>query len=118
MSWRGPRKRYRDPIYASAQHKANRAYWKAQEAPCAICGRAIDYTANGTTSDWGYHLDHIVPVSVGRERGWTTAMINALANTRAVHRYHNVKLGAQLGQQRQRRKARVRKLVANTSRQW
>ena len=115
--WRGPRTA-KDPIYSSAAHKANRAYWKAIDAPCAICGRAIMYDANGTYSDWSFHLDHITPVSVARERGWTTAMINALSNTRPVHRYHNVKLGARLGQQRQHRKAKVRKLIANTSRQW
>lgn len=123
MTWRGPRKKLTDPIYASPQHKANRKYWINQGAPCALgaaCkfrGYPIDYTANGRLSNLAFHLDHIMPVARGRELGWTTAMLNALSNTRPLHRGCNVRAGARLGQQRQRVKAKRRK-VLNTSRVW
>jgi hypothetical protein len=115
--WRGPRKKAKDPIYSSAAHKAARAYWKLVQAPCAACHRPILYTANGTLDPWAFHLDHIVPVAVARERGWTDDMISALSNSRPLHRKCNIKHGARLGQARQHRKAKVRK-VLNTSRQW
>ena len=93
------------------------------DAPCAICGWAINYEANGTYDPWGYHLDHIKPVAVAREQGWTTAMINALTNTRATHRGCNAKAGARLGQQRQRAvKVRTqslpRKKIMGWTREW
>jgi 5-methylcytosine-specific restriction endonuclease McrA len=116
MTWRGPRTAS-DPIYATPQHKANRKYWINRRAPCAYCGWPIDYTANGRYSKLSFHLDHIMPIATGRAQGWTTAMLNALTNTRPLHRKCNIRHGARLGQQRQRVKAKRRK-VLNTSRQW
>jgi 5-methylcytosine-specific restriction endonuclease McrA len=114
--WRGPRTA-KDPIYSSAAHKAARAYWKQAGKACSICGRPIIYTANGTYSDWSFHLDHIVPVAVARDYGWTDEQISDISNTRPTHRGCNIKHGARLGQQRQRVKA-VRRKVLNTSRVW
>ncbi len=116
--WRGPRTA-KDPIYSSAAHKAARAYWKLAQLPCAICHRPIIYTANGTLNDWAFHLDHYpVTIAAGRERGWTDEQLSAISNTRPTHRRCNIKHGARLGQRRQHAKAKRRKLIANTSRQW
>lgn len=105
--WRGPRKP-RDPIYASAAHRAARQYWIRRQAPCAICGGAIDYAANGLYDRRAFHLDHY-PVSkaAGRMMGWTDEQISALSNTRASHRYCNTNHGQRSGPHYQHAKRKL-----------
>lgn len=105
--WRGPRKP-RDPIYASKAHRAARQYWIRRQAPCAICGGAIDYSANGSYDQRAFHLDHHpVTIAAGRAMGWTDEQISALTNTRPAHRYCNTKHGQRLGQRRQHAKRKL-----------
>jgi hypothetical protein len=114
--WRGPRTPT-DPIYSTTAHRTAIQYWRTLALPCAICGRLIDYTANGQTDRWSFHLDHITPVATARARGWTDQQISAITNTRPTHRGCNTRAGARLGQRRQRAKRR-RRTILNTSRQW
>src|SRR4030095_1783214 len=92
-------------------------YGRAPQLPCAICHRIIDYTANGQTDRWSFHLDHIMPVATARARGWTDQQISAITNTPPPPRGANPRAGARLGQRRQRARRR-RRTILNTSRQW
>lgn len=96
--WRGPRRRYRDPIYHSPSYRRARAYYKSIAAACAICHYPINYAADALLASAGYHLDHHpMGVREGRILGWTDEMLNSLANTRPTHRLCNIRQGASKG---------------------
>jgi hypothetical protein len=98
MTWRGPRKP-RDPLLDTPLFRANRATLKRLRLPCAICGRAIDYTKPNA-----FVAGHIVSRRKAKLLGWTAAQINALTNLRPECRPCSNKSGAREGQQAQRAK--------------
>ena len=68
----------------SARRKI-RAYWKAQQLPCALCGRAIDYELPAG-HPLSFEVDEIVPVSRGGDP-------LSLENTQPAHRICNQRKG-------------------------
>jgi 5-methylcytosine-specific restriction endonuclease McrA len=98
VTWRGPRTP-KDPLLDSAVFRANRAQLKRLRLPCAICGRAIDYTQPGA-----FVAGHIVSRRKAKLLGWTAAQINALSNLRTECKPCSNKTGAREGQQAQRAK--------------
>ena len=62
-----------------------RAYWKAQQLPCALCGRAIDYELPAG-HPLSFEVDEIVPVSRGGDP-------LSLENTQPAHRLCNQQKG-------------------------
>jgi hypothetical protein len=86
MAWRGP-KSPKDPLLARASHyKRNRQYWQRLGLPCALCGKAIDYTGaniiNGRQNPRALVVGHIVSRYHAKKLGWSEAMINSVSNTR------------------------------------
>jgi 5-methylcytosine-specific restriction endonuclease McrA len=121
MTWRGPRQA-RDPLLDSPLYRKNRAQLKRLHLPCAICGRAIDYTESGA-----FVAGHIVSRRKAKLLGWTPAQINALTNLQPECRSCSNKTGAREGQQAQRAKlkkvgtcvpTRQNLKVLDTSRDW
>lgn len=54
-----------NPRYANgSRRRAIRERWKSIAAPCAICGRAIDYSLPAG-HPMSFEVDEIVPVSRG-----------------------------------------------------
>lgn len=95
-----------NPRYANgARRRGIRDRWRAIGAPCALCGRPIDYSLPAG-HPMSFEVDEIVPVSKGGDP-------LDFANTQPAHRICNQRKGA----------GRVRKSVARpsglpTSREW
>jgi hypothetical protein len=77
----------RDPALNSRKHRDhNRRYWQAVQAPCARCGRKIDYygpefLGNGLRNLRYLVVGHIVSRTEALAQGWSIAQINDLSNT-------------------------------------
>jgi hypothetical protein len=116
MTWRGPRKP-KDPLLDSVLFRTNRAQLKQLHLPCAVCGKAIDYTRPGA-----FVAGHVVSRRKAKQLGWTAAQINALSNLRPECRSCSNKTGAREGQQAQRAKlkqTRQTKIIyLDNSRRW
>ena len=88
----------------SAARERSRKRLAAMGAPCAICGRPIDYSrparvrVNGkwVWDDWSFELDEIVPVALWEKFGYPSpeACANDPANHQATHRLCNRQKGA------------------------
>ena len=65
--------------------RANRARWKAMAAPCALCGKPIDYSLPAR-HPMSFEVDHIVPVSKGGDPF-------SFENTQPAHRICNQRKG-------------------------
>jgi hypothetical protein len=96
LAW--PRKP-KDPLLDTPRYRANRARLKLLRLPCAVCGKAIDYTQPAA-----FVAGHIVSRRKAKQMGWTEAQINALSNLRPECRPCSNKTGAREGQQAQRAK--------------
>ena len=82
-----------------------RAYWKARGLPCGICGKAIDYslgyikdplTGKRRMHPMAFVIDEIIPVSRGREGGYSSPEACALgvSNQRPAHYIGNARGGS------------------------
>ncbi len=75
-----------NPRYANgAKRRAIQARWKAIGAPCALCGRAIDYSLPAG-HPMSFEVDEIKPVSKGGDP-------LDFANTQPAHRCCNQRKG-------------------------
>lgn len=83
-----------------------RAYWKAQQLPCAICGRAIDYELPAH-HPWAFEVDEIIPFSLGGDPC-------SIDNTQPAHRWCNEQKSNKTGFTIQ---PAVKKIIQN-SRVW
>ena len=93
-----------NPRYRNyAQRVAIRKRWKAIGAPCALCGKPIDYSLPAG-DPMSYEVDEIVPVSLGGDPC-------DFENTQPAHRRCNQKKGNGLGKPRKR-------LPLPVSRRW
>lgn len=84
-----------NPRYANgARRRAIRARWKAIGAPCALCGKAIDYSLPAG-HPMSFEVDEKVPVSRWREAGYASPAHCALdfENTQPAHRVCNQRKG-------------------------
>ena len=82
----------RNVRYANgARRRAIRERWKAIGAPCALCGKPIDYDLPAG-HPMSFEVDEIVPVSRYKEGGYASAQACALdfENTQPVHRLLNL----------------------------
>ena len=76
-----------------------RKYFAAQGAPCALCGKPIDYSLPHTViirgrrvcNDAAFELDEICPVSRWREGGYASpeACVDDVNNLQPAHRLCN-----------------------------
>ena len=82
-----------------------RLYWRAQQLPCAICGRAIDYELPAG-HPWSFEVDEIVPVSRGGDP-------LSLDNTQPAHRTCNLRKSNSM-----QGDAQARHLPISHSRAW
>ena len=124
MAWRGPRT-VNDPLLTSHHWRVTvRNHWKDKRAPCARCGRAIDYDGprflvaiNGKRrqNPRYLHVGHIVDRYLAKRYGWTEAEINAISNTQPEHAACSNRSGAKLGQKVQRAKHPT---MINTASRW
>lgn len=74
MSRKGPNPRNAN----GSRRRKIRARWASIGAPCALCGRPIDYSLR-TPDPMSFEVDEIVPVSMGGDPlDW--------ANTQPAHR--------------------------------
>ena len=89
-------------------------------APCAICGRPIDYTLNWWIDPkdgkrkrhpLSFEFDHRVPLAQGGEKGWS--------NAQAAHRICNQKKGSRMpAQGRETASKAAIPIACTTSRTW
>lgn len=90
----------RDPRKHSGSRRAKmRRLFAAQGAPCALCGKPIDYSLPHTViiggrricNDLAFELDEICPVSRWREGGYPSpeACVDDLDNLQPTHRLCN-----------------------------
>ena len=92
-----------------ARRNAIRARWKSIGAPCALCGKPIDYSLPAG-HPMSFEVDEIVPVSLGGDP-------LDFANTQPAHRICNQRKGN--GVKRARGKVvRVAPIRLPTSRDW
>lgn len=79
-----------NPRYANgAARRKVRLYWKAQQLPCAICGRAIDYELPAG-HPMSFEVDEILPYALGGSP-------YSIDNTQPAHRICNEQKGKKLG---------------------
>jgi len=81
---------------------AFKAQCEAEQAPCWLCGRPIDYSVTDIYDDAVWEPDHFYPVSTHTEHG------DDPANLRASHR----------GCNRARGNKKAANLLGTTSRDW
>ena len=93
-----------DPRYAKRTKRENiRARWRAIGAPCALCGKPIDYSLGFIVDAQGkkhphpmmFVVDEIVPISRYREGGFESPEQAALtfSNTQPAHYICNARKG-------------------------
>ncbi len=95
-----------NPRYSNgARRRAIRARWKAIGAPCALCGKPIDYSLPAG-HPMSFEVDEIIPVSRGGDP-------LDFSNTQPAHRSCNQRKGA--GRKRQ---SGAQASGLPTSREW
>ena len=111
----------------SARRKI-RARWKASGAPCALCGKPIDYslgfivdprTGKRRPHPMSFVVDEIIPVSRYREGGFDSPEQAATtwSNTQPAHYICNARKGNKMPGQREYVKMK-RSPVVTRSREW
>jgi hypothetical protein len=124
MVWRGPKSAGKDPLLARASHyRRNRQYWQRLRLPCAVCGQPIDYDGPnliaGRQNPRALVVGHRVSRYAAKRAGWSEALINSTANTQPECRTCSNRTGAQLGQQVQRAKTKIKlKIGLDDSHRW
>jgi hypothetical protein len=124
MAWRGPKSAGKDPLLAkSAHYRRNRKHWQRLRLPCAVCGRAIDYTGsnvvNGKQNLRALVVGHRVSRYHAKRMGWTEAQINSLQNSQPECRQCSNRSGAQLGRAVQQAKAKAKlRFSASDASRW
>ncbi len=117
MAWRGPTTP-RDPLLDTPRYRRNRAHLKKMRLPCAVSGKAIDYT-----KPQAFVAGHIVSRRKAKLLSWTEEMTNSLANLRPECRSCSNRGGAREGQQARQAKLKRRQgkavyTFADDSHRW
>jgi|tagenome__1003787_1003787.scaffolds.fasta_scaffold20785598_2 hypothetical protein len=90
MAWTKPK----DPLLSSPLYRRNRALLKRLRLPCAVCGKAIDYSTPGQ-----FVAGHIVARWKAKRWGWPESQINSLQNLRPECKQCSHRTGAREGNQ-------------------
>jgi hypothetical protein len=93
VAWRSSK----DPLLSSPLYRRNRALLKKRRLPCAVCGRAIDYSQPSA-----FVAGHIMPRWKAKQLGWLPEQINSLQNLRPECRRCSFRTGSREGNQVQR----------------